>query len=175
MPGFFIARNYPDYMREKILSFIDFFYPPFKKLMPLQTFRYAVCGGSNTLLDIFLFYISFNFVLKKQILNLGFISLKPYNAALGMAFCITFPLGFIMNKYLVFKGSYLRGHVQLVRYMLIVAANLALNYVILNLLVQYLHFFPTIAKVIATVIIVAFSYLSQKHFTFRIKKGEPLI
>lgn len=73
-------------MREKIILFIDFFYPPFKKIMPLQTFRYAVCGGSNTLLDIFLFYISFNFILQKQILHLGFISLKPYNAALGMAF-----------------------------------------------------------------------------------------
>ena len=34
-------------MRKKIIAFIDFFYPPFKKIMPEQTFRYAVCGGSN--------------------------------------------------------------------------------------------------------------------------------
>ncbi|MDQ2720594.1 MAG: GtrA family protein [Bacteroidota bacterium] len=154
-------------MRKKLIDFIDFFYLPFKKLMPLQTFRYAVCGGSNTLLDIFLFYISFNFILQKKILDIGFISFKPYNAALVMAFCITFPLGFLLNKYIVFNESYLRGHVQLFRYILIVVANLFLNYLILNLLVQYLHFFPTFSKVIATVIIVTFSYLSQKHFTFR--------
>ncbi len=155
-------------MRKRIIEFIDFFYPPFKSIMPLQTFRYAVCGGSNMLLDITLFFISFNFILQKKILDLGFISLKPYNAALVMSFCITFPLGFLLNKYIVFNSSYLRGHVQLFRYVLIVAANLLLNYLILNLLVQYLHFYPTFAKVIATVIIVTFSYLSQKHFTFKV-------
>lgn len=154
-------------MRKKIIDFIDFFYPPFKKLMPEQTFRYAVCGGSNMLLDITLFYLSFNFLLRKQILDLGFVALEPYNAALGMAFCITFPVGFLLNKYIVFNASYLRSHVQLFRYILIVAANLFLNYVILNVLVQYLHFFPTVAKILATVIIVTFSYLSQKHFTFK--------
>lgn len=157
-------------MKKKIIFFIGFFYPPFRKIIPLQTFRYAVCGGGNMVLDIFLFYVSFHFILNKQILHLGFIALKPYNAALGMAFCITFPLGFLLNKYIVFDSSYLRSDVQLFRYGLIVAINLFLNYAIINSLVQYLHFFPTIAKIIATVIIVIFSFLSQKHFTFRVKR-----
>ncbi|MEO8820991.1 MAG: GtrA family protein [Ginsengibacter sp.] len=157
-------------MRKKIRSFIDFFYPPFKKIMPEQTFRYAVCGGSNMLLDISLFYISFNFILGKQLVDLGFIVLKPYNAALMMAFCISFPTGFLLNKFIVFNTSYLRGHVQLLRYMLIVAVNLCLNYLILNLLVQYFHFYPTISKIFATVIIVTFSFLSHNYFTFKVKK-----
>ncbi|MEO9021553.1 MAG: GtrA family protein [Ginsengibacter sp.] len=157
-------------MRKRIIAFIDFFYPPFKRLMPLQTFRYAFCGGGNMVLDIFLFYVSFNFILQKQILHLGFVSLKPYNAALGMAFCVTFPLGFLLSKYIVFNASQLRGHVQLFRYMLIVAVNLFLNYAIINVLVQGMHFFPTIAKIVATVIIVIFSFVSQKYFTFRVKK-----
>jgi putative flippase GtrA len=158
-------------MRKKIIELIDFFYPPFKKIVPEQTFRYAVCGGSNMLVDIFLFYISFNFILQKKILDLGFIVLKPYNAALGMAFCITFPLGFLLNKYIVFSSSYLGGHIQLFRYVLIVILNLFLNYLILNFMVQYFHFYPTISKIFATVIIVTFSFLSQKHFTFRVKKN----
>ena len=157
-------------MRTRIIELIDFFYSPFRKMMPLQTFRYAVCGGSNMLLDIFLFYISFNFIFDKQILHLGFISLKPYNAALCFSFCFTFPLGFLLSKYIVFNSSYLRGRVQLFRYVLIVAINLFLNYSIINIMVQYLHFFPTISKIFATVIIVTFSFLSQKHFTFRVKK-----
>jgi len=161
-------------MRKKIIAFIDFFYPPFKKIMPLQTFRYAACGGGNLLLDIFLFFISFNFIFDKKILHLGFIALKPYNAALCLSFCVTFPLGFLMSKYLVFNESYLRGRVQLIRYVMIVAVNLFLNYFLINVLVQYLHFYPTIAKIFATVIIVTFSFLSQKHFTFRQKKDTPL-
>ena len=162
-------------MRKKIIAFIDFFYPPFKKIMPLQTFRYAACGGSNLLLDIFLFYISFNFIFDKKIVQLGFIALKPYNAALCLSFCITFPLGFLMSKYLVFNDSYLRGGVQLIRYMVIVAINLFLNYFIINVLVQYLHFYPTISKIFATVIIVTFSFISQKHFTFRAKKDTSAV
>jgi putative flippase GtrA len=158
-------------MRKKIIALIDFFYPPFKRIMPEQTFRYAVCGGSNMILDIFLFYTSFNFILHKKMLDLGFIVLKPYNAALGMAFCITFPLGFLSNKYIVFSSSYLHGHIQLFRYMIIVGLNLFLNYLLINLMVEYFHFYPTVSKIFATVIIVTFSFLSQKHFTFRVKKN----
>lgn len=157
-------------MRQKIIDFIDYFYPPFRKMLPLQTFRYAVCGGSNMLLDISLFYISFNFILHQQALYLGFVSLKPYNAALVMAFIITFPTGFLLSKYIVFDASYLRSHVQLIRYVLIVVVNLFLNYAILNVLVQCMHFYPTIAKGFAIVIIVAFSYISQKHFTFKTQR-----
>src|ERR1700709_398452 len=104
--------------------------------MPLQTFRYAVCGGSNMLLDIFIFYISYNFILRKQIVNLGFIALKPYTAALGIAFMFTFPIGFFLSKYIVFNSSLLRGRVQFFRYILIVAVNLSLNYSIIKIMVE---------------------------------------
>ena len=157
-------------MRKKIIAFIDFFYPPFKKIFPLQTFRYAACGGTNMLVDITLFYISFNYILQKQVLHLGSVAIKPYNVALVMAFCVSFPLGFLLNKYIVFNTSYLRGHIQLFRYVLIVIINLMLNYAILDVMVQKFHFYPTISKIFATVIIVTFSFLSQKHFTFRVKK-----
>ncbi|MEO6136767.1 MAG: GtrA family protein [Ginsengibacter sp.] len=156
-------------MRQKIINFIDYFYPPFKRILPLQTFRYAVCGVTNLALDLSLFYISFHYILKENVLDLGFLVLKAHNAALIFAFLISFPTGFLLNKYIVFKGSYLRSDVQLVRYMLIVAVNLLLNYAILNVLVQYMHFYPTIAKAFAIVIIVTFSYISQKNFTFKTK------
>lgn len=156
-------------MRQKVINFIDYFYPPFKRILPLQTFRYAICGVTNLVLDLSLFYISFHYILNENVLNLGFVVLKAHNAALIFAFLISFPTGFLLNKYIVFKGSYLRSDVQLVRYMLIVAVNLFLNYAILNVLVQYMHFYPTIAKAFAIVILVTFSYVSQKHFTFKTK------
>ena len=154
-------------MRKKIISFIDFFYPPFKRFMPLQTFRYAVCGGSNMVFDIVLYFISYNFILRKQILNLGFIAFEPYTAALWMAFIISFPTGFLLSKYIVFNASQLRGRTQLFRYVLIVGINLVLNYSIIKVLVEMMHFYPTIARFFATCFVVTFSYLSQKHFTFK--------
>jgi len=135
--------------------------------MPVQTFRYAVCGGSNMLFDIFLYFISYNFILHKQILNLGFIAFEPYTAALWISFGISFPTGFLLSKYIVFNSSQLKGKIQLLRYILIVAVNLALNYSIIKILVEFMHFYPTIARFFATSIVIAFSYLSQKHFTFK--------
>ena len=157
-------------MQKKIKQFIDYFYPPFKKLMPLTTFRYAVCGGSNMVLDIVIYYISYNFILHKQVLDLGFIAFKPHIAALWMAFIISFPMGFLLSKYIVFTASQLRGRIQLFRYLLIVGVNLILNYAFLKTLVEYLGFYPTIARIFTTCIIVTFSFLSQKHFTFKERK-----
>ncbi len=143
--------------------------------MPLQTFRYAVCGGSNMVLDIFLYFISYNFILHKQILNLGFIAFEPYTAALWMAFAVSFPTGFLLSKYIVFNESQIRGRIQLFRYVLVVLVNLALNYSIIKVLVESMHFYPTIARFFAVCFVVTFSYLSQKHFTFKAvpnSKGE---
>jgi len=138
--------------------------------MPVRTFRYAVCGGSNMLLDIFIYYISYNFILHKQIFALGFIAFKPHIAALWMAFFISFPVGFLLSKYIVFNTSQLRGRIQLFRYLLIVAVNLILNYAFLKVMVEYMNFYPTIARIFTASIIVTFSFLSQKHFTFRERK-----
>ncbi len=157
-------------LQNKIKQVIDYFYPPFKRLMPIRTFRYAVCGGSNMLLDIFIYYISYNFILQKQVLDLGFIAFKPHIAALWMAFLVSFPVGFLLSKYVVFNNSQLKGSIQLFRYLLIVGVNLVLNYAFLKVMVEYMNFYPTIARVFTICIIVTFSFLSQKHFTFKERK-----
>lgn len=138
--------------------------------MPVRTFRYAVCGGGNMLLDILIYYISYNFILGKEILDLGFIAFKPHIAALWIAFCVSFPVGFLLSRYVVFTKSELSGRVQLFRYVLIVIVNLILNYAFLKTMVEYMDFYPTIARVFTTCIIVTFSFLSQKHFTFKERK-----
>jgi len=138
--------------------------------MPIRTFRYAVSGGTNMLVDIFIYYISYNFILRKEVLELGFIAFKPHIAALWMAFFVSFPLGFLLSKYIVFDKSQLRGSVQLFRYLLIVAVNLILNYVFLKVMVEYMHFYPTIARLFTICFIVTFSFLSQKNFTFKERK-----
>jgi putative flippase GtrA len=150
-----------------IISFIDFFYPPFSRFMPLQTFRYAACGGTNTLLDIFVFFISFNFILHKQDLNLGFIVFKPHIAAFIMSFCVSFPTGFFLMRNIVFTESVLQGRVQLFRYFVLVVICLLLNYIFIKLFVEQCHIYPTVAKIFTTVIVVSFSYLTQKNYTFK--------
>ncbi len=159
-------------MKKLLLSVIDFFYPPFSRFMPLQTFRYAACGGGNTLLDIFVYFISYNYILHQQVLHLPLISLEPYVAALFMAFCVSFPTGFFLMRNLVFPESDLKGRVQAFRYLVLVLFCMVLNYVFIKFFVEYCHIYPTIAKIITTVFVVAFSYVTQKYFTFRVRSNE---
>ena len=137
--------------------------------MPINTFRYAACGGANVALDISLFFVLYNFVFKKQVVQLGFIAFQPHIAAFLFSFLITFPVGFLLSKYVVWTDSNIKGHVQLFRYFLIVIMNVLLNYIFIKLFVEYFHVYPTIAKLMTTVIVIIFSYLSQKHYTFKVK------
>lgn len=155
-----------------LLSIIDFFYPPFSKLMPLQTFRYAACGGGNTVLGLIIYSISFKYILKEQDLNFGFYAFKPHIAALFFSFSINFPLGFLLMKYLVFNESNVKGRIQLFRYFIFFVFCLFLNYVLLKLLVEIFHWYAIIAQVITTVIVVCVSYLTQKHFTFKVERKD---
>ena len=157
-------------IRRSIFSVLDIFYPLFKRFMPLQTYHYAACGGSNTLLSIFLYYISYNFILKKQLVHIGPVAISAHIMALFLATAITLPIGFYLSMFVVFQGSYLRRRVQFFRYFLVALGCLLLNYVLLKLFVEAWHWYPTLAQMANTVIVVLFSYFSQRHFSFRVQK-----
>ncbi len=139
--------------------------------MPRQTFRYAACGGTNTLLDIFIFFISYNFIYHKKIVDLGFVAFEPYIAAFITSFCVSFPIGFLLMRHIVFTSSTLHGRVQFFRYFMLVVTCILLNYVFIKLFVERFHIYPTVAKVLTTVIVVTFSYLTQKHYTFKTEQA----
>src|SRR5690349_12799126 len=144
-------------MKHLIISAIDFFYPPFRRFMPLQTFRYIACGGGNTALDIFLYYISIHFLLRihdvagEQVVYTPVGPMTPHIAAFILAFVVTFPIGFYLNRFVVFTGSTLRGRIQLARYFLLVMACIGLNYFFIKLFVERFGIFPTVAKLFTTV------------------------
>jgi putative flippase GtrA len=54
----------------------------------------------------------------------------------------------------------------------VVAINLTLNYSFLKVMVEYMHFYPTVVRIFATIFLVTLSYLSQKHFTFKSGKKQ---
>lgn len=150
-----------------IILVIDWFHKPFRKYIPEETFRYAATGGFNTFLDIFLYYIIYNFVLYKQILDLGFYAFKPHIAAFIIGFPITFITGFALAKYITFTDSPFRGKKQLVRYGVSVLGSILLNYLLLKLFVEVFDFYATPSKMITTVFVVAYSYMIQRYYTFK--------
>ena len=138
--------------------------------MPEITFRYAACGGANTILGLALFKILLEFVFKGQNVELGCYTLKSHNAGLFICFVVNFLLDFLLMKYVVFVDSNLKGRIQLFRYGLAFVFNLTLNYFLLKVFVEAFAWKPFLSQCITTAIIIIISYLSQKHFTFRIKK-----
>lgn len=160
--------NLKDQYRSNLfIRTIEWFYPPFRKFIPPETFRYAASGGLNTALDIFLYFVFYNFILDKQVVDLGFVAISPYIAAFIFVFPITFATGFLLAKYVTFLDSPLRGKVQLIRYGISVGGSILLNYICLKIFVEYLLIWPTVSKMITTVIVVIYSYLIQRYFTFK--------
>jgi putative flippase GtrA len=158
------------FMKNSIISIIDLFYPPFKRMMPLQTFRYAACGGFNVLLGFAVFTLVFKNVVKQQVVDVGVYAFEPYSIALIISSAVVFIVGFLLSKYVVFTTSNLKGRIQLFRYFLSFLSNLAINYVLLKLLVKYLQVYPVLAQIIVTAMVIVFSYFTQQYFTFKIKK-----
>ncbi|RAI99877.1 putative flippase GtrA [Chitinophaga skermanii] len=162
-------------MQQLIINILSFFYRPFEKYISFQTFRYLACGGGNTLLDIVLYTISYYFVLHEQNLHIGnLVTVSAPIASFIIAFTITFPTGFLLSKFVVFSESNLRGRVQLFRYFLLVGACILLNYGFLKLFVEQLHINAILAKILTVIIVVCFSYITQKKFTFKVKAIEEV-
>ncbi len=153
----------------RLTRLIDFFYlKPLRNLLPLQTFRYAVCGGANMGLDLLLYFVLYNFVLDKQIIRIGnIVAVSPHIAAFLIVFPVTFFTGFWLNRHIAFHGSPLRGRVQLFRYLLSVGGSILLNYLCLKLFVEVIGLYPTPSKAVTTAISVVYSYAMQKYFSFR--------
>ena len=160
-----------------ITKVIDFFYHPFRKLMPEQLFRYAACGGGNLILDWILYFLIYNFVIGHELINLQFTiynlqfaqAITPHIATLCIVFPITLLTGFWLQKYVTFTGSTLHGARQLVRYISIVAINLAINYFGLKLCVEGWGWYPTPSKMVITTMTVVISYFGNKYYSFRVK------
>ncbi|HET6556952.1 MAG TPA: GtrA family protein [Prolixibacteraceae bacterium] len=161
-----VVRNF----RDLIIQVIDIFYTPFRTFIPIQTFRYAATGGFNTVLDICLYFICYNYILDKKVVDMGIVSISPHIFAFLMVFPITFFTGFLLAKYITFSASEIRGRTQLMRYMLSVSGSIFLNYFFIKVLVEFGGLWPTLSKIITTVIVIIYSYFVQKFYTFKTTK-----
>ena len=165
-----------------ITKIIDFFYIPFKRFVPEQMFRYAACGGGNLVLDWVLYFLIYNFVIGHELVNLQFTiynlqfaqAITPHIATLCIVFPITLLTGFWLQKYVTFTGSTLHGARQLVRYISIVAINLAINYFGLKLCVEGWGWYPTPSKMVITTMTVVISYFGNKYYSFRVNSFKKM-
>jgi len=156
-------------MKYFLFKIIDSGYFIFKKVIPLKTYRYAICGGSNLILDTVLYFICFHFIVRKQNLDLLIVVLSPHIASLFIVFPITFCIGFLLNKFIVFSDSKLSMGTQFFRYLTIGITALLISYLTMKVFVDYLGFYPTPSRLLTTLVTVLFSYIMQNKFSFKVQ------
>ena len=152
-----------------IQKILDLFYPLVRQVLDKTTYYYAACGGGNLVLSWLLFFVFFQFLFQKQVFYIEWIdySLSAYTLSSFLCFLIAFGVGFLLMKYVVFTKSELKGRIQLFRYGLSSLMTWFAHWVILKLFIEWLGFYPSIANVISSCIVVLISYLLQKKFTFK--------
>ena len=161
-------------MRKIIRSILDLFYPLVKRFIPKETYYYAACGGGNLVSSWVLFYIFYQFVFKKEIIKFNIdwlyinqFSFSAYTLSSFSTFCISFTIGFLLNRYVVFTQSQLKAKIQLFRYGLSAIVTYVIGWILLKFFIESLALFPSIANVMASCIVVIWSYFMQRKFTFR--------
>ena len=147
----------------------SFYVGPLRRMMPLQTFRYGVCGVvTYFVFDPAVYFLIYNFAVAKRVVHLGpALALSPEIAALAAVFPLTFAVGFWLNRNVAFRRSPLRTRVQLLRYGMSIAGSIVLNYLLMKLFVSVAGFWPTPSKVLVSLLCTVYSYLAAKYFTFR--------
>lgn len=150
-----------------ILRLIDYFYQPFSRFLPKKTFRYGVTGTANSLLNILIYFLSYNYLLKAEPIEIGSFYITPYIAAYLVAFAVSFPVGFLLNKYIVFQQNDGRGRLQLALYASLCLFNAFMDYALLHLLVGYFGFWATPSQALIILCMAGVSYLFQTYVTFR--------
>lgn len=157
-------------MRKAILAFIDFFHPPFKRYVSLHNFRYLATGGTTFVLGLAAYYLSFYYLFKTEEVDILFFTIKRGIAAYAVDFAIAIPFSFLVNRYIVFTHSEVRGRVQLFRFLNLQFINILLNIFLYKFFADVLLVYPTIARFVVGFLIAGFSYLYQHYFTFSVKK-----
>lgn len=130
-------------------------------------------------MDTLIYFLTFNYWLTQPVTYVAGMGIGRHIIAFIVSFAVSFPMGFALSKYIVFPHSNLQGRVQLFRYALLVSFCILLNYVFLKIFVEWCHFVTTSgdatpSKILTTALVAIFSFVAQRHFTFKVRK-EPVV
>ena len=115
--------------------------------------RFLLIGGWNTFFSLTCF-------------SIVFLILKNYKISLIIAHFLSVLQSFISFRTFVFfsKGDIIKEYLKI---NLVYLVYFALNFLLILFFVEILKIYPIIAQFLITCILIVFSYLSNKYFTFK--------
>ncbi|MBE7176068.1 MAG: GtrA family protein [Mucilaginibacter polytrichastri] len=143
----------------------------FRKILRNQVVRFFLSAGFGVLVDAVIYFLLYNYVFQKYNITVWGYRIKGVTAAFVISFSAQVITNFLVNKYLVFTESELKGRKQFFRFALVATLGFFANLLLLNLLVE-LGLYAPYARVLAALSLGAASYFVHKFFSFRIKKSS---
>jgi putative flippase GtrA len=144
-----------------------------KKVFQFKLIRYGMAAGIATFVDVSVYFIAFNYIFKKQDMHfIPFLVLSAPTVSLILSYSCGLITNFSISKYFVFTESDLRGHHQLMRYVMVAVLILFLNYGFMSFLIKGLYWYPTIARAVSAVIVGLLSFVIHKSFSFKTGSNE---
>lgn len=145
------------------------------KIYHSKVFRYFIAAGLATVVDITVYFVMYNYILKKQVVPVPFLNDFVFQAP-TVALMISYSSGLVTNftitKLFVFHESTLRTHYQFFRFVGVAFLILGLNYLLMTFLIRQLGWFPTIARTFSALSIGVLSFTLHKTFSFKVKKSN---
>src|ERR1051325_6181971 len=100
-----------------------------KKVFQIKIIRYGMAAAIATAVDVTVYFIAFNYIFKKEDVHLlQFVVIGAPTVSLVLSYSCGLITNFSISKYYVFTESDLRGHHQLMRYVMVAVLILFLNY-----------------------------------------------
>ena len=140
----------------------------FFKFIPKQEYLYMACGGINLVWDTLVFYVAYHYLFNERNFTTPLYTFSPHIASFLLSFCLSFPTGFFMSRYVVWVNSTVQAKLQLFRYLSGVFICMLLNIGLIKLFIEVFHFYPLPSKLFAAVFVITFSYLYQRYYTFKV-------
>jgi putative flippase GtrA len=143
------------------------------KIYHSKVFRYFIAAGVATVVDISMYFLMFNYVLKKQAVPVfdGFEFQAP-TVALMVSYSCGLVTNFTITKLFVFHESTMKTRYQFLRFVGVAFMILGLNYLLMTFLIRQLDWFPTVARTFSALSIGVLSFTLHKTFSFKVKKSN---
>jgi len=146
--------------------------PKISSLFNHKIIRYIISGGVATLVDIVFYFITYNFILKKQEVNFKTFTISAHIASLILSYSVGMILNFLITKYFVFQNNTTKKREEIGKYLLVSAVVFLGNYLMMKILVEVLKVFPTPARTISAGLVAFGSFYIHRTFTFKQKSAN---
>jgi putative flippase GtrA len=141
----------------------------FRSFLKNKIIRYFFSAGIATAVDVFVYFLAFNFIYEKQDIHLfNLMTLSAPTGSLILSYTCGLLTNFLITKYLVFTESDLQGIHQLARYVLVALLILLLNYLFMSFLIKILGWYPTFSRIVSAISIGLLSFIIHKFYSFRV-------